>query len=72
MQAHRDLMKDFDWAAKTKQPACKTLLFWTKNEENFEKSQEILRFFDQNLYGKLTFSQFLLTIAWISDSAPKV
>ena len=34
--------------------------------------KKILRFFDQNLYGKLTFSQFLLNISWISDSAPKV
>ena len=39
-QDHRDLMNDFDWADKSKQLACKTLLVCTKNEENFEKSQE--------------------------------
>ena len=37
---HRDLMNDFDCARKTKQPACKTLRVWTKNELNFEKFQE--------------------------------
>ena len=48
-------MNYLDWAGKAKQPPCKTLRVWTKNEENFENFQEILRFFDQNLYGKLTF-----------------
>ena len=66
-------MNDFDCAGKTKQPPCKTLRVWTKNEENFEIFQKTLRFFDQNLYGKLTFfTIFLLNISWISDSAPKV
>ena len=56
MQDHRDLMNDYDWAAKTKQPACKTLRVWTKNEETFLKNfKKIMRFFDQNLYGKFTF-----------------
>ena len=72
MQDHRDLMNAFDWADKTKQGACKTLRVWTKNDENFEIFQKNLRFFDQNIYGKWTFSQFLLNISWISDSAPKV
>ena len=37
-------MKDFDWADKTKQSACKTLRAWTKNEENFERFQENFEF----------------------------
>ena len=41
MHAHQDLMKDFHWTAKLKQPACKILRVWTKNEENFEKFQKI-------------------------------
>ena len=45
MQEHRDLMKDFDWAGKDKQAACKTLRFWTKNEENFENFQEDFEIF---------------------------
>ena len=40
MQDNRDLMNDFDWAGKTKLPACKTLRVWTKNEEHFENFQE--------------------------------
>ena len=40
MQDHQDLMNDFDCGGKTKQPACKTLRVWTKNEENFENFQE--------------------------------
>ena len=39
MQPHRDLINDFNWAAKLKPPACKTLRVWTNDEENFEKSQ---------------------------------
>ena len=57
MQDHQDLMNDFDCADKTKQSACKTLRVWTKNEENFENFQENFEIFDQNLYGKLTFSR---------------
>ena len=48
-------MNDFDWTGKTKQPSSKTLRVWTKNDENFEIFKKILRFFDQNLYGNLTF-----------------
>ena len=44
-QDGRDLMNDFDWAGKTKQPACKTLRVWTKNEENFETFQQIFEIF---------------------------
>ena len=40
MHAHQDLMNAFDWEGKIKQPACKTLRDWTKNEENFEKFQD--------------------------------
>ena len=35
--------------------------------------KKILRFFDQNLYGKFTFLTIsLVNISWISDSAPKL
>ena len=40
MQDHRELMNDLDCAAKNKQPPCKTLRLWTKNEENFERFHE--------------------------------
>ena len=42
MQDHRDLMNDFDWPGKAKQPACKTLCVWTKHEETFEKFRDFL------------------------------
>ena len=45
MHAHQDSMNDFDWAGKTKPPACKTLRVWTKYEENFEKIQENFEIF---------------------------
>ena len=45
MQDNRDLMNDFDWTGKTKQPACKTLRVCTKNEENFENFQENFEIF---------------------------
>ena len=54
MLDHRYLMNAFDWTAKAKQAACKSLRLFTKNEENFEKLQETFEIFDQNLYGKLT------------------
>ena len=38
-------MNDFDLAVKTKQPSCKTLRVWTKNEENFENLQENVEIF---------------------------
>ena len=44
-QDHRNLMNDFDWAGKTKQPTCKTLRVMTKNEENFENFQENFEIF---------------------------
>ena len=45
MQDHQDLMNDFHWTGKSKQPACKTLRFWTKREENSENFQENLEIF---------------------------
>ena len=45
MQDHRDLMNAIDWAGKSKQPACKTLRVWTKNEEHFERFQENFEIF---------------------------
>ena len=45
MQDPRDLMNDFDWELKTKQPACKPLRVWTKNEEIFENFQENFEIF---------------------------
>ena len=55
MQDNRDLMNDFDWPGKITQPACKTLRVWTKMKRILIIFKKILRFFDQNLYGKLTF-----------------
>ena len=45
----------FHPTCKSKKGPCKVLLAWIKNEENFEIFKKILRFFDQNLYGNLTF-----------------
>ena len=55
MQDHRDLMNDFDWAGKSKQPACKTLRVWTKNEDNFEKFQENFEIFLSKSRWKIDF-----------------
>ena len=58
-QDHRDMMNDFDWAGKSKQPACKTLGVWTKNEENFEKiSRKFWDFWSKSLWKNWLFSQF--------------
>ena len=38
-------MNGFDWAAKIKHPASKTLRVWTKNEEIFENFQENFEIF---------------------------
>ena len=37
-----DFTNDFDWTLISQQPACKTLVVWTKIEENFENFQENL------------------------------
>ena len=39
MKDHQHLRNEFHRAGKIKIPACKTLLVWTKNEENFENFQ---------------------------------
>ena len=52
---HRDFKNSFRRARNIKKTACKILRVLTKIEEHFQK---ILRFFDQNLYGNLTFSHF--------------
>ena len=73
MHARQKLMKYFNWAAKFKQPACKTLRVWTKNEENFENFQVNFEIFRTKYLWKIDFfHNFLLNISWISDSAPKV
>ena len=54
-------MNDFDWAGKSKQPACKNLRVWTKNEENFEKFQENFEiFWSKSLWKIEFFSQFFI------------
>ena len=55
MQDNRDLMNAFDWAGKIKQGACKTWRVGPKMKRSLKNFKKILRFFDQNLYGKLTF-----------------
>ena len=55
----------------SKVPA-KLVAFGPKMKRILKSFKKILRFFDQNLYGKLTFFTVLLNISWISDSAPKV
>ena len=54
-QDHRDLINDFDWAGKSKQPTCKNLRVWTKNEENFEKFQENCEIFWSKSLWKIDF-----------------
>ena len=50
---------------KFEKPACKTLRVLTKNAEILKNFKKILRFFDQNIYGKLTF--FILFTKYILD-----
>ena len=52
-------MNDFDCAAKTKQPACKPLRVWTKNEENFESFQENFEIFWSKSLRKIEFFTFV-------------
>ena len=54
-QDPRDLMNDFDWGGRTKQRACKHCAFGPKMKRILKIFKKILRFFDQNLYGELTF-----------------
>ena len=66
MQAYQDLMNDFDWQLKLSNLPAKLCSFGPKMKRILKNLKKILIFFDQNLYGKLTFSQFLLNISWIS------
>ena len=72
MQDHQDLMNDFDWAVKLNNRHANLCAFGPKMKKILKNCKKILRFFDQNLYGKLSFSRFLLNIYWIFGSAPKV
>ena len=55
MQDHQDFRNDLHRAAKSKQPACKTLRVWTKKWRKFWKiSRKVCNFLDQNHIGKLT------------------
>ena len=45
MEEHLDLMKEFDWAAKTNQGATKTLRVWARSQDNSEKFQEDFEIF---------------------------
>ena len=45
MQAHQDLMNEFDWEPKDKQCTCKSLRVLTKNDEKFESFQENIEIF---------------------------
>ena len=47
----------------------KPCAFGPKRRNFFKNFKKSLRFFDQTLYGKLTFSQFLLNISWSSASS---
>ena len=49
----------------------KLCAFGSKTKKILQVFNKLLRFFDQNLDGKLTFT-FLLNIYLISDSSPKV
>ena len=55
MVAYQDLMNDFDWAGKTKQPTSKTFCVWTKSEENFENFQENFEIFLSKSLWKIDF-----------------
>ena len=50
------MMNDFHWAWNFKKPECKILRVWIKKLRKILKI--FLIFFDQNLYGKLTFFTF--------------
>ena len=58
MKDHQRLTNDFHRAVKIKNAACKVLRFCTKMKKIVNIFKKILRFFDQHLYRKLTFSQF--------------
>ena len=67
------MTNNFHQAVKSKKCACKTLRVWTRKDRFLKILKKILRFFDQNLYGKLTFfANFHEISQIISASAPKV
>ena len=72
MQDPQDFRNDFHWAGKSKLPPSRTLRVWTKNEENLKFWKKSLRYFDQNLYWKLTFftffTKFFLDFCLLSES----
>ena len=72
MKDHQNLKNDFDRAGKLRNLRAKLSAFRPKMKKMLKFFQKILTFFDQNLYGKLTFSLLLLNISWISDSSPEV
>ena len=55
MHAYQDLMNDFDWQLKLSNLPAKRCGFGPKMKRILKIFKKILRFFDQNLYGKLTF-----------------
>ena len=69
---HLDFMNDFQLSGKIKKPAWKTWAFGAKMKKILKNFNKNLRFFDQNLYGKLTFSQicnkFFFDFCLISES----
>ena len=54
MQDQQDLRNDFDWADKISNLPAKPCAFGPKITIILKNFRKILRFFDQNLYGKLT------------------
>ena len=58
--------------AKLRKLRAKLCVVGPNPKKVLKKVKKILRFFHQNLYGKLTFFHFLLNISWISDFSPKV
>ena len=52
MQYHQDLMKYLHWAGKIKQPPAKCCPFGPKTKRILIAFKKIMRFFDQNLFGK--------------------
>ena len=73
MQDNQHLTNNFHQTGKTKKPACKVLRVGTRKDLFLKIFKKILRFFDQNLYGKLTFFVNFHEISQIiSASAPKV
>ena len=69
MQDQQDLRNEFDGASKISYLCAKFCAIEPKMKKILKK---ILRFFDQNLYGKLTFFTFFTKYFLDFDSSPKV